>query len=72
MSSVTKHRGRGKEPTTRTYPFDEKCLDLARYFYPNAPTDVLLRLAEEFQVAAEDYASEAEPASSEPQTAEPK
>jgi len=32
-----------------TYCFDEKCLDLARYFYPAAPEDRLRDLAQRLQ-----------------------
>ena len=34
--------------------FDEKCLDLARYFYPNATVDRLRDLAQRLQDVIED------------------
>ena len=37
------------------FSFDEKCLDLARHFYPNEPEAMLHVLAQEFQDSAEDY-----------------
>lgn len=37
------------------FSFDEKCLELARYFYPNEPEAMLDVLAQEFQDAAESF-----------------
>ena len=35
--------------------FDQKCLDLARHFYPDYPEPILTLLAEEIQTVCEDF-----------------
>lgn len=40
--------------------YDEKCLDLARYFYPDMPEEKLSELAALIQVTIEDFAPHTE------------
>jgi hypothetical protein len=42
----------------KRYSFDEKCLDLADYFYPEATKSQHDALAQQLQDCAEDFAQE--------------
>lgn len=47
--------GQRQEARKLKYSYDLKCIELARYFYPNISEDGLRDLAQQFQDAAESY-----------------
>jgi|SRR5262245_22168007 len=49
----SKQPPRGGGVMGKQYSFDEKCLELARHFYPDAPKEYLDQLAQEFQDCVE-------------------